>query len=270
MVQLRIRPGGEPSESTICTHKLAVAGLSWGTIVMPLRCECGCAGGVVDDFGDTGPAMPTHYGVLIYLGDSAGLGALGSGPQISWIASGDESACWAAIEQWTATHRLRAGEHVEVLTRTGDPRRSFTDERDRIADERDRIADERDRIADQRDQIADQREDSADRREATEDKRERDLDRRRVELDELVHVVRKTSADVVASSFELLDDTQARLARTKEAVERSRDQVGRTLARARREQTVIDQQVASTRRERATRARAEQTPSAIADTEIPM
>jgi hypothetical protein len=221
----------------------------------------------VDDFGDTGQAMPTHYGVLIYLDDSAGLGALGNGPQISWIASGDESTCWAAIEQWTATHRLRAGEHVEVLTHTGDPHRSFVDERDRVADERDRVADERDQVADERDQVADEREDSADRREATEDKRERDLDRRRVELTELVRVVKKTSADVVASSFELLDDAQARLARTKEAVERSRDQVGRTLARAQREQTVIDRQVATTRRERATRERAQQTPSAIADTD---
>jgi hypothetical protein len=166
----------------------------------------------VNDVGDIGQQAPTHYAVLIYFGDTAG-GASGGRPQISWIASGDESECWAAIEQWTATHRPRAGEHTEVLARArsfavcaddrdlvadernlaadernlvADERNLAADERNLVADERDLVADERDLVADERDRIADERDNIADRREASADERERDLDRQQAELDEVV------------------------------------------------------------------------------------
>ena len=212
----------------------------------------------MNDLGDTGQSVPTHYGVLISLGDSAGAGDSVDRPLIGWIASGDESTCWAAIEQWTATHRPRAGEHAEVLARARAPvdeRERVADERDLVADEREDTADEREQVADERDLVADERDAAADRREAVANERERDLDRRRAELSEHVRGVQATTSAAVIRSLEVLDDARARLARTKAALERSREQVQRVEARARREQAGIDRQVATTRRNAATRAR---------------
>lgn len=197
----------------------------------------------MDDFGETGWPVPSHFGVLIYLGDAAGAGTRGEGRQIRCIAAGDESTCWAAIEQWTATHRLRAGEHAEVLARTSATRG--------VADPRGWVADERDRIADERDWIANAREDTADRREAAADERERDLDRRQDVLSELVQATQGESGAVMTRARELLGDAQARLDRSKAAVERSRAKARRAIARARFEQAAIDRQVAATRRDAA-------------------
>jgi hypothetical protein len=87
---------------------------------------------------------------------------------------------------------------------------------------------------------------AADRREAVADDRERDLAERHAELRELA--IQTESGAGVMCPLEFLDDAQARLDRTNAAVERSRDQAGRALARARFEQAAIDRQVAATRR----------------------
>lgn len=55
----------------------------------------------------------THYALLLRDTDERP-------NEIEFLAGRDEESCWQTTEQWTATHPLQAGEHVEVLTRTAE------------------------------------------------------------------------------------------------------------------------------------------------------
>src|SRR5262252_1627027 len=82
----------------------------------------------------------------------------------------------------------------------------------------DRRADRRERDADQREQIADHRERIADQREQIANQRERDDDQRESGLDDLARAHSLAAPDMEARVRETLTRSQARIAKSKEAI----------------------------------------------------
>jgi hypothetical protein len=118
----------------------------------------------------------------------------------------------------------------------------LADEREHEADERDQLADERERAADERERLADEREQEADEREQLAEHREK-------RLDELAREVALLVADRHARAQQAIERSDAKVAATRERLDRSEAALLRSEASAVRAQAQIDRTAAQGERE---------------------
>ncbi|MGW6062278.1 hypothetical protein [Streptomyces sp. NPDC055189] len=123
-------------------------------------------------------------------------------------------------------------------------RQQRADERERLADSREADADERERLADQRDAAADARERAADRRETAADGWQSQLAGQEKRLDERSRIAGESTPTLQQRAYEEIDRAQNLLAASQARLTRTRAAVDRSASASRREQEAIDRETA--------------------------